>query len=567
MKNEKMKNEKMKIKILILLCMVPLYSFAQSSPWLWAKRAGGTDLDCGYSAISDVNGNTYATGIFQSPTISFGPITLTNSGVSNIFIVKYDASGNVIWAKRAGGNSDDRAMSIAADSAGNVYVTGWFGSHQIVFGSDTLTTTGPYIACDMFVVKYDTNGNVLWAKSAGGTFTDYGKSVAIDALGNVYVAGAFTSSSITFGPNTFINANSNNNFTATADIFFLKYDVNGNLLWAKTMGGASNDWAHSVTTDGMGKSLIAGRFGSSIINFGAITLSNADNTGQHDDMFIAKYNTTGNELWAKNAGGTSDDVTYSITADVNSNIYAVGYFQSPTITFGTTTLTKNGVDKDIFIVKYGSGGNVLWAKSAGGADQDLANCVIVDALGNSYVVGNFLSDSVTFGTTILANEGIYSDVFVVKYDATGNIVWAQSAGGADDDQVSSVGIDASGDICITGYFISPFITFESITLTDVGAYDFFIAKLSSVTGLIEDNSENNIMVFPNPSNGVFNVFANENKQCPKIEIYNLLGKKIYQSETKNWKSEIDLSKQPNGIYFISIETDKRVAVQKLIIQQ
>ena len=135
-----------------------------------AKSAEGTYYDYGRSIAVDANGNSYVTGYFYSSTITFGLTTLTNSGVySDIFVVKYDSSGNVVWAKNTGGTNEDKGYGIAVDAIGNSYVTGWFSSSTITFGSTTLTNSG---SDDIFVVKYDSSGNVMRAKSAGGTSND-----------------------------------------------------------------------------------------------------------------------------------------------------------------------------------------------------------------------------------------------------------------------------------------------------------------------------------------------------------------------------------------------------------
>ena len=193
-----------------------------------------------------------------------------------------------------------------------------------------------------------------------------------------------------------------------------------------------------------------------------------------------KYDTSGNVTWAKSAGGTSNgSLGNSVATDATGNIYVTGYFGSPTVTFGTTTLTNAGIG-NIFIVKYDSNGNVIWAKSAGGIASDYANSVATDATGNIYITGFFSSSSITFGTTTLTNAG-NTDIFIAKYDINGNVICAKSAGGASNDQGNSVATDANGSTYITGRFASPSITFRTTTLTNLGTYDVFIAKLSVIS--------------------------------------------------------------------------------------
>ena len=155
--------------MLVILITSSISTFAQAPDWLWAKGAGGTYNDYTHSIAVDANGNSYVTGYFDSPTITFGSTVLTNAnsagGTCDIFIVKYDESGNVLWAKGEGGTSTDYAYSITVDANGNSFITGYFDSPSIIFGSTTLTNadnTGN--TGDIFIVKYNTSGNVLWAK-------------------------------------------------------------------------------------------------------------------------------------------------------------------------------------------------------------------------------------------------------------------------------------------------------------------------------------------------------------------------------------------------------------------
>jgi Secretion system C-terminal sorting domain/Beta-propeller repeat len=254
----------------------------------------------GRSNATDGSGNVYMTGGFSSASITFGTITLTNaaSGYMDMFIVKYDANGNVLWAKSAGGSNTDGPGSIATDGSGNVYVIGTFRSSSITFGTITLTFAGGM--GDMFIVKYDSSGTVLWATSAGGSDYDNPHGIATDGGGNVYVTGGFLSPSITFGTTTLTNATS-----GYEDMFIVKYTASGNVLWAKRAGGSSNDMGYSIATDGSGNVFVTGSFLSSSITFGTITLSNTNGNTGDGDMFIAKYDPDSNVPWAKCAGGIS----------------------------------------------------------------------------------------------------------------------------------------------------------------------------------------------------------------------------------------------------------------------
>ena len=163
---------KRKITLTVLSFLFSLQTFSQSPDWLWAQSAGGTSGDEGRSCATDASGNVIATGLFSSPTITFGTTVLTNAGGNDMFIVKYDPSGNVLWAKSAGGTSGAGGNSCTTDASGNIIATGYFTSPTITFGTTVLTNANAG-SSDIFIVKYDSGGNVLWAKSEGGTAFDW----------------------------------------------------------------------------------------------------------------------------------------------------------------------------------------------------------------------------------------------------------------------------------------------------------------------------------------------------------------------------------------------------------
>ncbi len=451
--------------------------FAQTNNWLWAKSAVAetTGAAEGLSVSSDAAGNVFVTGLFTGSTLTFGSTILSNADLTgntcDIFIAKYDANGNILWAKSAGGTSPDYSYSVNADAGGNVYITGEFKSSTITFGSTTLTNADPSgNTFDIFIAKYDANGNVLWAKSATGTSTDWSYSINSDTAGNLFITGFFFSSTITFGSTTLTNSGLQN-------IFIAKYDANGNVLWARSAGGGTNDdESLSISADAGGNVFITGYFTSSTITFGSTILNNTNNSS-NGDVFIAKYDVNGNVLWARSAIGTLFDKGYSISSDTNGNVFLTGGFGSPTLTFGSISLTNanSGYD-DIFIVKYDSVGNVLWAKSGGGTSHDEGYSISANAAGNIFVTGAFTSPTITFGSTILIPPiGSIDPMFIVKYDANGNLLCAAALASGGDDQ-NGVSADHFGNAYIGGDFLTnPFIV-GSDTLTPIGGEDVFVAK-------------------------------------------------------------------------------------------
>ncbi len=385
---------------ILALCSIAL--FAQNVDWLWAKQAVGTDYDICRGIAVDANGNSYVTGHFDG-SATFGTTTLTSSGSYDIFVAKMDINGNWLWAKQAGGTNEDEGICIAINANGNSYITGFFYG-SATFGTTTLTSSGDF---DIFVAKLNSNGNWLWAKQAGGTDNDFGNGIAVDANGNSYITGDFVESA-TFGTTTLTSSEYD-------DIFVAKLDINGNWLWVKQAGGTYPDYFYGnygIAIDANGNSYVTGNFAESA-TFGTTTLTSS---GDYD-IFVAKMDINGNWLWAKQAGGTSDDYCSSITVDDNGNSYVTGYFWG-SATFGTTTMTSSG-NSDIFVAKLDSNGNWLWVKQAGGTSFDCGNSIAVDANGNSYVTGYF-TESATFGATTLTGSG-YKDIFVAKLGEVNSI--------------------------------------------------------------------------------------------------------------------------------------------------
>jgi len=353
--------------------------------WLWARQAGGGGWDKGYGIAVDASGNSYVTGSF-SGSATFGTTTLTSSIYDcDIFVAKLDSNGNWLWTKQTDRTSSVCGYSIAVDSNGSSYVTGNFIGNT-TFGTTTLTSN---VSWDIFVAKLDSNGNWLWANQAGGTDWDEGNSIAVDASGNSYVTGYFYNS-VSFSTTTLTSSGS-------YDIFVAKLDSNGNWLWAKRAGGTDWDEGNSIAVDASSNIYVTGYFSISA-TFGTTTLTSSG----YDDIFVAKLDSSGNWLWAKHAGSTISDAGESITVDSSGNSYITGYFKY-SASFGTITLTSSGV-KDIFVAKLDSNGNWVWAKQTGGKYNDYAESIAVDANGNSYVIGYF-PGSATFGTITLTSSG------------------------------------------------------------------------------------------------------------------------------------------------------------------
>jgi hypothetical protein len=360
---------------------------------LWASQAGGSGFDdYGLAIAADSAGNCYVTGAFSGQA-TFGDNIFNNLGGSDIFVAKYDTDGNLLWAKQAGGVSLNSGRGIAVDAAGNCYVTGVFQGTG-PFGNTNLTAHS-LVDYDVFVAKFDPMGELVWVQQAGGNLDDVGYGIAVDAAGNSSVTGYFKSPTATFGSVTLTN----NAGTNSPDIFVARYNSDGQLLWAKRAGGADFDSGYAVAVDPAGNSFVSGVF-SGTAAFGAFALTN--NPGA--THFLAKYSSAGNPLWAQKVNGGADDGSGVVAADAAGNSYLTGWF-SGTASFGSTNLTSRGLD-DLFVAKFDSAGRQLWVKQAGGSDYDRGYGIAVDTKGNCYTAG-FFAGTTVFDNFTLTSYGGY----------------------------------------------------------------------------------------------------------------------------------------------------------------
>ena len=323
-----------------------------SGNFLWARTFGGTSYDGCYSVSVDASGNVYTTGVFYE-TADFDPgsgtYNITSTGGYDVFVQKMSASGDFLWAKAFGGESNDYGQSVSIDASGNVYTTGYFrGTVDFDPGPGTynLTSAGN---SDVFVQKLDTSGNFLWAKAIGGLSSVEAYSVRVDASGNVYTAGLFYGTAdLDPGPGTY-NLTSN----GSADIFVQKMDASGNFLWAKAFGGTDYDGGQSVCLDASGNVYTTGFFRRTVDFDPGTGTANLSSAGDYD-VFVQKMNASGDFLWAKTFGGAGDDKSLSINLDASEEyIYITGYFEG-TADFDpgseTYNLTSAG-GGDIFVQK------------------------------------------------------------------------------------------------------------------------------------------------------------------------------------------------------------------------
>jgi hypothetical protein len=584
----------MKKGLLFMFALLQFANISFSQQYEWAKSIGGTFDDIGQSIAVDDSGNVYIAGRYYG-TVDFDPglagiSNLTSTG-SDAFIAKYDRFGNYIWAKNINSNCSSECRSIALDYLGNVYVTGWFcGTADFdpdLFGTALLNSVYP----DIFIAKYDINGNYVWANNLKSTYESRGTSITVDHLCNVYVTGYFNDT-IDIDPsnsNTLNFISTNTTSTSFAeDFFFAKYNTNGDYIWAKQIGDINNDFCSRIAVDESENVYITGYFGG-IVDFDP-SISNTANlicygnpTNQESngacDIFFAKYDINGNYIFAKNIECTTTGYGLDIAIDKLKNIYITGYLYdtgdfdpSPT----QTAYLNSNTFCDIFFAKYNANGDYQWAKNMGSADPDIGFSITVDSKGNVYITGGY-TNTADFNSDFSITDNLVSvgnyDIYFAKYDTDGNYIWAKSIGSIGNDFGNDITVDNFDNIIITGQFyntadFNPDLS-ATANLVSAGAYDIFIAKYNqNLTNYSELAEIENLNIYPNPAvNNITISSNNANYKIEEINIYNILGEIVQSEKLEEHHQIVDINKLNNGIYMVEIKSGEKKKKQKLLIQR
>jgi hypothetical protein len=398
----------------------------------WPQQFGSCSNETGNDIVVDTSGNVYITGNTSGDLDNF-----TNLGSSDVFVVKYNSSGNKQWLKQFGTTSGDSGNAIALDSSGNIYVFGaqngepflkkldnagtdqWIintpkstygysndlavdqnngdiyltGSHYGDF--DDQTNSG--VSYDVYIVKYNSSGIKQWSRLYGSAYGDGAGGVATDSAGNIYLTGSY---------NGMPSDNREN-------IFIVQYNSDGTKGWESILDGetcsSDADHGNAITVDSSNNIFVTGQTGAGT----HLDCGLNGNTGfGRLDAFVTKYNSTGSRQWTKQIGSNYNDFGHSITTDISGNVYITGY------TFGDIN-GSSGVNHsgDVITVKYNSDGDKQWSKqfSTGSTKREEGAGISVDSSGNTYVVG-YTSGEID-GNTNLGNN----DVFILKYDTNGNL--------------------------------------------------------------------------------------------------------------------------------------------------
>ena len=412
------------ISLILALAVYKLKAEPKVTGIIWSKQFG-TDKDESITGVViDSQGNVYVTGWTE------GNLFGTNAGRGDIFIAKFSSDGNLIWGKQLGTKENEIPMDIAVDSDGNIYVVG--ATDGNLFGQVVRRWYD-----DAFVAKFSPEGELIWSKQFGTPGQDWATGVAVDNTNRViYVVGF-----LQIGEFGDLEAEVFEEVTYS-EIFVIKYSFEGDKVWEKHYGAEKDDTANKVCIDKRGNVYIVGE------------TSEWFNKNDNDNAFIVKLTSEGELVWGKEFGTDERDYANDVCVDQNDNIYITGVTNIGGLTWETM---------DAFIRKYDNNGNLIWSAEIKTKEEDIGNSIITDKEGNIYIVG--FTKSNLFGNNLGG-----SDIFVVKYNSSGELIWGKMIGSEQDEVGEDISIDKQGNIYLVGS------TAGNLFSTNSGGIDAFIIK-------------------------------------------------------------------------------------------
>jgi hypothetical protein len=413
----------------------------------WGTYYGSGKYDRCNGTTLDSDGNVYIVGetFSRSKISSVNAHQLFIAGMADMFITKFDSSGNRLWSSYYGGKKADYGWRCSTDPNNNVYLCGYTYSDTLLATANAHQTALKGDS-DGLLVKMDKNGKRLWATYLGGENTDFAWDCK--TVGNYGIVLSGT----TYSKNEIsTNSSYQSSLAGSSDAFIARFTNKGKLEWATYYGGTSIEMLRALSIDNSGKIYIGGSTRSN----NGISTSNALNTkySGNDDGFIAIFDSTGGRTWASYFGGSNNDIISDCALDSAHNLYITGYTNSTSGIANSKGFMPNYAKLfDAFLIKVDANGKEKWATYYGDSSFDVSNFCTVDPYGSIYMGGYTKSEEnvSTTGTFYNKNRGL-NDAFLVKFNRYGDRVWATYYGGTEEDKGYGCVVDKNLGIYLSGY--------------------------------------------------------------------------------------------------------------------
>ncbi len=440
---------------------------------LWAKSYGGTGYDFGYAVQQTTDGGFVLVG----NTDSFG------AGAKDVYLIRTDANGDALWTKTFGGAGNDEGFSVQQTSDGGYIMTG---------------RTNSFGTYDVYVIKTDASGNLLWSKTYGGTLGDKGSSVEQTTDGGYIITGETSS----FG-------------AGASDIYLIRTDSIGSVLWSKTFGETFEEHAYSGQQTSDGGFILTGE------------------TQNGSSVCLIKSDANGNALWSKNYSTMDDDNGYSVQQSSDGGYIIAGKI-----------LSLSAPNSDAYLIKTNSTGDTLWTKTLGGSGYDACNAVEQTNDGGYILVGSIGS----FGSPY--------HVYLIKTDVNGN------SGCNETNAITYVSVPATIVTTPATLTASPnTVVTTPATNIVVGGAD---STLCTTVGINELSETNTFLVFPNPFSNELIVTSGDGMYAEFI-LYDMSLRKLLQQKVTSGVS-INTEILAKGIYLYELRNESGLRKQGKVVK-
>lgn len=518
---------------------------------------GGTGYDYASDVAIDNSENIYLIGTFEGsmdidPGVSSA--ILTSTGASDVFIVKLSSDGTLLWGKSFGGVNSETGEALAIDENGNVYVSGNFnGLADFDPSQEVVQLSG---SNNVFISKFNSNGDFLWSKGVGGDSYDYVYSITTDADNNILVTGHFEG-----GGDYDPGSEASYLYTSSGyAAFILKLSSDGDFIWAKAVGQSSLAEGYSIKADAQGNVYCLGRF-SYYADFDPSANEHFVNAIGGFDAFLLKLTPQGEFTSIFTFGGPGNDNGKRVLFNQDGDIVITGTFEGigdfdPTA--AAYNLTTNGL-QDIYVAKLTPDGELTWAFNIGGSDSDFVHGLAVDFIGNIVLSGNFkaIADfDPGEGESNLVSLG-ETDGFLLGLTGDGTFLHCKRLGGPSVDDALAVAVTSTGESVVTGLFNVRMNLSEvdpTLVLYSKGNYDVFLLKRSVITGVELGDL---FKIFPNPAEKEINVNKESIHFSKGYVVVDMLGRTVLSGNLSPQNSSIDITQLSPGVYSMSFDKTRQ----------
>ena len=517
---------------------------AQDMEFYWAKQYGNDDYPNDIESITSDNLNKIiAFSHFDNEFTIEGNNYVAEDG-SDLILFVVDEHGNYEWSMTGGGIDDQVAQEVHCDIEGNIYIMGKFKS-QISLSGQVETSNGSF---DMYIAKYQSNGDFVWLKTFGGPNSESIETMKIK--NDVILLGG------RFYDYTILNNDTLFSQDGT-DIFIAKMNLDGEFTNVMTAGGASVDKVSGVDMDISGNVYAVGDFYQNI-TFGDETFEAGDALG----LYMIRLNSNLELSWAYQFEGNDMRPNAKLAVSSDGSITVGGVFSS-NVSIGDEDYVTADFDEDIFVANFSNAGDVNWSRHYYSHSMEGIESLKVDRVGNTYLTGHFLGD-INFGELTLTYNLCcgYLEVYFVKINAAGEVVDASQLTG-ETARIKTMAVPETNQVILAGRFYDDF-AMEDITMNSPESFNVYLAYFKDDTWLSIDNTvnEGQIMIAPSPFQEYFHV--SDLEEAKEILIHNEYGQLVESIKVNSLQKQLG-EKWVSGIYFITITYESGLSnLQKVI---